>query len=392
MDKITYCIPSKSNLEYLKLAVKSIRENSFRKDHDIIIFVDSDEDGTVQWLETHFKQFGIQYFVNPELNTKLYGIGKAYDFCIDKATTEIVSVFHADMVLGQNADLEAYNLLQSQPKTVVSSTRVEPPLHPNGGEKILRNFGLYPDQFQLREFMKFVEEEVSKNVPPTDGIFAPWMVRKVDFQEIGGHDERFHSCREDSDLFNRMKLKGFTFLQSWKSLVYHFTGRGAGSFEGDVERHSKWKFDMENSSKEFIRKWGSHVLHTPLLHPIIIPKFNISIFLENPNFNLISILEPWCNLLYLESKHSALRDLYIEKTQSYTKDNLGNKVKLYDIKDNCGMNGIHMEINGENVTQELFNYVQNFSQYFKDFSDKGRFEICEGLIINFFDFQTLDII
>ena len=47
MNKITFCIPSKSNLRYLKTCIPSIRENAYRKDHDIIIFVDSDEDNKI---------------------------------------------------------------------------------------------------------------------------------------------------------------------------------------------------------------------------------------------------------------------------------------------------------------------------------------------------------
>jgi glycosyltransferase involved in cell wall biosynthesis len=50
MDKITFCIPSKNNLRYLKTCIPSIRKNASRPDHDIIVFVDSDNDGTVDWL------------------------------------------------------------------------------------------------------------------------------------------------------------------------------------------------------------------------------------------------------------------------------------------------------------------------------------------------------
>ena len=45
MDKITFCIPSKNNCRYLKACIPSIRKNAYRKDHDIIVFVDADEDG-----------------------------------------------------------------------------------------------------------------------------------------------------------------------------------------------------------------------------------------------------------------------------------------------------------------------------------------------------------
>ena len=114
MDKITFCIPSKSNLRYLKTCIPSIRKNAYRNDHDIIIFVDSDEDNTIEWLDTVKKQYNIKYYVNPDLGNSLYGIGRAYDFCIEKSTTDIFMIFHADMMLGKNADLKAFNHLKEK--------------------------------------------------------------------------------------------------------------------------------------------------------------------------------------------------------------------------------------------------------------------------------------
>ena len=135
MEKITFCIPSKNNLRYLKACIPSIRKNSYRKDHDIIIFVDKDTDGTVDWLKSIKEEYNIKYFVNPNLNEKLFGIGMAYDFCIKNSETEIFMIFHADMMLGKDADLHAFNHLKE--KKVVCSTRIEPPWHPEGPEKIV---------------------------------------------------------------------------------------------------------------------------------------------------------------------------------------------------------------------------------------------------------------
>ena len=59
IPKITFCIPSKNNLRYLKACIPSIRENAYRKDHDIIIFVDSDYDGTVDWLKENSNKYNI---------------------------------------------------------------------------------------------------------------------------------------------------------------------------------------------------------------------------------------------------------------------------------------------------------------------------------------------
>jgi hypothetical protein len=69
-------------------------------------------------------------------------------------------IFHADMMLGKHADLKAYQHLA--PNTVVCATRVEPPLHPNAGEKILLDFGIWPEYFKKDEFNKYVESQIKE--------------------------------------------------------------------------------------------------------------------------------------------------------------------------------------------------------------------------------------
>ena len=333
MEKITFCIPSKSNLRYLKTCIPSIRENAFRNDHEIIIFVDSDEDGTIKWLEEVKDKYNLTYHINPNLGKSLFGIGKAYDYCIEHSTTDVFMIFHADMMLGKHADLKAY--MNLNPKTVVCSTRIEPPIHPNGGEKILLDFGMWPEEWKKDEFNKYVEDHLNDD-KITEGIFAPWMMYKSEYLDIlGGHDPILHSCREDSDLFNRMLLAGFNFVQPWNSLVYHLTGRGAGSFDGDPERHKKWKEDMDNSTLAFIKKWGTNVQHTPLMKPIVSPVYKKSVIISNSNPQLKQVLEPWFN----------------------------------------GGNDIIIEVNGNTFTQQDYNIIQQLNDIIKDSGEIGSFEL-----------------
>ena len=161
MKKITFCIPSKTNLRYLKTCIPTIRKNAYRDDHDIIVFVDSDEDGTVEWLEANASEWNVKYFVNPYLGERLFGIGKAYDYCIEQAETDIVMIFHADMMLGKDADLNAFKHLEEG--KVVCATRIEPPLHPNAGEKILRDYGIWPEEFKEQAFDSYVIQLLQVN-------------------------------------------------------------------------------------------------------------------------------------------------------------------------------------------------------------------------------------
>lgn len=371
MEKITFCIPSKSNLRYLKTCLASLRKNAYRKDHDIIIFVDSDEDGTVEWLNKNQNIYNYTILINPDLDNSLYGIGKAYDECIKSAKTAVCMIFHADMMLGKDADYHAFKHLK--PLTVVCSTRIEPPIHPNAGEKILQDFGMWPEEFKEVDFNSYVEDLVVKNEnKTTEGIFAPWMIYREDLLSIGGHDAAMHSCREDSDLFNRFILNEYNLAQAWDSLVYHLTGRGAGSFDGDPKRHEQWKQDMENSTREFIRKWGSNVKHTALMKPIISPKYDIGYVVTNCNLPLLKALEPWCSTIYLEDTKNSIISEYINEEQSNTNYNLVERVKSFA---NTKKNNIVVSFDSSKLTNENFQILTQLPDIIKDNGDVGSFEL-----------------
>lgn len=377
IPKITFCIPSKSNLRYLRTCIPSIRENAFRKDHDIIVFVDQDEDGTVDWLEKNAEDYGVTYYVNPKLNEELYGIGRAYDFCIEKSNTEVFMIFHADMMLGIDADINAYKHLER--KSVVCSTRVEPPIHPNAGEKILQDFGLWPEDFKSYEFDKFVQKRLD-DTKVTEGIFAPWMMHRSDYEILGGHDLIFKSAREDSDLFNRMLLAGFQFKQPWNSLVYHLTGRGGQFQHGEISKeHEKkseeWKKLMRNSTMDFIRKWGSEVMHTNLMKPIVLPKYNIAFVVKNCKYESLAYLEPFCDRIYIEDKMQLLIDKYLENEQKNTEFVLKRRVLVAENNSPDEENDIVVFMDVNTMTDQDYPYLTILSRLLNQIEQPGIYKL-----------------
>ena len=104
----------------------------------------------------------------------MYGIGKAYDFCVEKAETDICMIFHADMMLGKDADLNVYKHLKNG--KVVCATRIEPPLHPNAGEKILEDYGVWPEEFNEEGF----DQAVDKYITAYNGKNNKWYVCSMD--------------------------------------------------------------------------------------------------------------------------------------------------------------------------------------------------------------------
>ena len=102
------------------------------------------------------------------------------------------------------------------PLNVVSLTRIEPPLHPDGPEKMLMDFGIEPEEFKEEEMLEwFKDVQMNQSTKQTEGIFKPWFIFKEDFTSIGGHDPLFApQSKEDTDIFNRFQLNGYKFIQT----------------------------------------------------------------------------------------------------------------------------------------------------------------------------------
>ena len=91
-------------------------------------------------------------------------------------------IYHADMYALPGLDEEINKHIK--PGVVVSATRIEPPLHPDGPEKILADHGIEPEEFNELDLLKDVDKMKDKG-KTTEGIFAPWAIIKEDFQSIG---------------------------------------------------------------------------------------------------------------------------------------------------------------------------------------------------------------
>lgn len=364
---ITFCIPSKNNLRYLKNSVNSILQNSSVQ-NEIIVYVDSDNDGTKEWLD----EKGIKYLVNETDSPK--GIAYGYNRCIEAATTQIVCMFHADMYMAKGFDTAILKYLK--PLSVVSGTRIEPPLHPMGSEKIIRDFGMYPEDFKKEEFDNFVSK--SQKIyegRTTNGIFAPWAVYKEDITSIGMHDEYLHSYHEDSDIFNRFILNGYEIIQTWEGFVYHLTCRG-GQFQDGVEQITKneqFHKMKSNSFRNYIRKWGHFVKNDEYQHPIIPPKYQIVFVVKNCNLSILELLEPWCDKIYVDEKFEIGRAWdYVEMESINTHFDLSKKV-ITNSEPNENDIIIHFDAN--KITNQSFQIIQNIQEIFEDSGEVGTFEL-----------------
>ena len=368
-NKITFVIPSRNNLEFLQLAYQSIRNLSTK--HEVLVLNDASTDGTQEWINNQKDQ---DLIVHHNPGPERIGIVGMFDKGIEMARTEIIMAFHSDMVACKDFDV---NILKHLEKgKIVTGTRVEPPLHPDGPEKILMNFGIEVEEFNMEKWYK--ESELLKNERVTEGIFAPWCMYKEDFLSIGGHDELFApQSKEDSDLFNRFHLKGYKFIQPWDALVYHFTSRGsrfnkhAGGSAG--KNSDEWLHTTTKNGRNFIRKWGDFIKHDHLMKPIITPKYDIGFIVKTCNASLLHALEPWCSNIYIEDDmQSSLTIDYFEKEKNNTLYDLSERIKPYDNEKN---NEILVNIDGKTFNEEDWKIIMQLPLIIKDSGSVGSFQL-----------------
>ncbi|MBT7901199.1 MAG: glycosyltransferase [Candidatus Marinimicrobia bacterium] len=379
MKLLSFIIPSRNNLRYLKNAYQSIRDN-LGSHHEICMADDASSDSTWDWM---VEISNIDKNVKTHKNEGPDRLGHCvlYDVLINEySTNDIFCIFHADMVAAKGMDVEMLKHIDE--KTIVSATRIEPPLHPTDPAKVIKDFGIEPSEFDVDLFNDFVEKLKFDNKNKiTGGVFAPWICHKKSFQSIGGHDQDNFSpqSKEDSDYFNRFMLNGGKFIQSWEAYVYHLTCRGSRFKDGAMRNpagqvfmknreSSEWLAQNLKSTRNFIRKWGHMVKHDEYLKPIIPSKYNVGFIANNCDINLLKELEPWCSTIYCGLDFNS----YIEDEQPNTSFDLRERVQPIDNEKN---NDILIEFDCKLVTPQNFQILVNLSEILQESGEVGEMKL-----------------
>jgi hypothetical protein len=384
--KISLIQPSRNNLKYLKWSYDSIRRNQGNHKVEICVADDfSNKDDTWGWCQGMMEKDPLFRAIRNEGPTRL-GHTILYDTLVNEvATNDICMIYHADMYLCPYA-LDSIEK-ELKEKTIVSLTRIEPPLHPDGPEKVLLDCGIEPEEFDEKQLLTQLDRLKSKG-KTTEGIFAPWAFWKKDFQEIGGHDKIFApQSKEDTDIFNRFYLNGIKFIQTWEGFVYHMTCRGSRFADGATRNPNgevfmknretdEWLAQNQKSTREFLRKWGHYCKHDALMKPIVPPKYNIGISIDNSNMQLLGMLEPWCDKIYVNNNFQE----YIELEQPKTSFNLKEKINTIGNLNDYTNNGflptdIFIKINGNTFNNQDYSIIQQISEIIQDSGEIGEFEL-----------------
>jgi GT2 family glycosyltransferase len=262
---LTFCISTYNNFPYLKLAIESVRKNSFYKNAPFIVHAENCTDGTNEWLFENRDKYDLTLLVEPE-NDIVRGIGGGMNVCADHVETEYIMFLHSDFYVSENWDLALLKVFDKYPtdKMWVSSHRLEPnmfnsPDRPGTIHFQKEAFGAYHDDFNIELFEEYAAAFAQANsdyeIPKGEGVSG--LIRKSDWDEIGGNDPQFAPTSwDDMDLFLRMLNAGFKFVLTGSSIVWHFGARGSHRLEENEGKTSnRQRMSEYQNIHKFLKKW-----------------------------------------------------------------------------------------------------------------------------------------
>jgi GT2 family glycosyltransferase len=230
-------IPTWNNLEYLKLCVRSIRENSSLS-HQMIIILNEGKDGSLEWVQA---QKDLDYVYAKE------NIGICYGLNITRSMILADYVLYAndDMYLLPNWDAELWKEIEQigHKEFMLSATMIEP-FDTGNPSVIIGDYGDSLESFQeqklLKDFASFQKEDWNGSTWP------PNVMHRDLWDLVGGMSVEFHpGMYSDPDLSKKLWDAGVRYYKGIaKSRVYHFGSKSTRRIKRNI------------GSRTFLSKWG----------------------------------------------------------------------------------------------------------------------------------------
>lgn len=264
--RFSILIPSWNNLEYLKLAVRAIRSNSYFT-HQIIVIINEGVDGSLGWIQS---QEDIDY-IHSKTN-----LGICYGLNVGRSLvrTEYILYLNDDMYVLPDWDLELFKEVEKigHDNFMLSSTMIEP-----NGPLECGITGNYGDSISNFNESKLLEEYRQLDREDWQGSTWPPILVHVDLWDlVGGMSIEFSpGMFSDPDLSMKCWDAGVRYFKGvGKSKVYHFGSKSTHKIEkraGRKEFLLKWGIRPSTFLKKYLRRGKKFdgPLDEPLISPLI---------------------------------------------------------------------------------------------------------------------------
>ncbi len=256
-------IPSWNNLEYMKLCVRSIRNNSSLP-HQIILLINEGKDGSLAWVK---EQEDIDFVYSPENLGICYGLNA----CRSLVHTGYMVYINDDMYMLPGWDevlLEEIKTLKDN-AFMLSSTMIEP-FDINNTCGLVKNYGDSLENFRENELL---EEFRQLKKPDWSGSTWPPVLIPVELWDlVGGMSAEFSpGMYSDPDLSMKLWQAGVRYFKGLgNSRVYHFGSKSTKRVKRNRGRNmflQKYGITSRYFVKNFLKR--GETFSGPLTEPSI---------------------------------------------------------------------------------------------------------------------------
>ncbi len=232
---ISIIIPTFNNLEYLKLCLKSLEKNSYKK-HEIIFHINVGSDGTLEFI----KNRNFKYTYSKENLGLCSSINLAAKLC----TSDFILYSHDDMYFCPMWDKILLNEVNNigHDNFYLSGTMIEA-----STGHITFDCGTNVNSFNEK---KLLENYKNINFYDHQGShFAPHLVSKRIWDLVGGFSEEFNpGIGSDPDFNMKLWKNGIRIFKGINDFkVYHFSS---------ITTRKKTNLIQNKGDQTFLKKWG----------------------------------------------------------------------------------------------------------------------------------------
>ena len=250
--RFSILVPTWNNLEFARLCVRSLRENS-RYPHELILHINEGKDGTREWAEEE----KISYTYTPE-NA---GVCVALNQASQLATTDYICFFNDDMYALPDWDVPLMEEIEKldHENWFLSGTMVEP--RDTGNKCVIapRDYGQDIDSFREQELLADF-----RDFPHQDWSGATWppnVVPKSLWDAVGGYSEEFSpGMSSDPDFSRKLWEHGVRYFKGVAaSRVYHFQAKSTGKVvrnDGRKQFLEKWRMTQGSFARHYLQRGG----------------------------------------------------------------------------------------------------------------------------------------
>lgn len=235
--KFSILIPTWNNLDFLKLCVRSIRENSTFS-HQIIVHVNQGSDGTLEWVQSE----GLAY----RHTAQNVGVCWALNGLRPLVETDYVLYMNDDMYALPGWDGALWREIEKLDTKLffLSGTLIQPREFFCSSVIAPADYGQTVEGFREQDLLREFRE-----LPHHDWKGATWppnVVHRDVWDLVGGYSVEFSpGMYSDPDFSAKLYMAGVRdFRGISDSRVYHFEARSTA------------RVKKNNGSRQFLYKWG----------------------------------------------------------------------------------------------------------------------------------------